>query len=192
MLCRRSRSGGRRDDGVHSSDLSVRFQGHQGSPLLPSIAFRYEQDHQPRAGEGKIFLRQHTRPRGTHCGYTGIRIHPLPERALFRCHPGGVSSRRAGQYSCERGFRADRSLLHPAPGDTAADEDRISADEFDFFMDEIETWLGIPQQLKGIFDAEHADLYSKAFWENCQHRAVEGEVIDIFPYGREKRFPRSR
>ncbi len=69
-----------------------------------------------------------------------------------------------------------------------SDEDRITADENDFFMDEIETWLGIPTPLKGIFDAVHRDLYTKEFWERTQRSVRRGEVVDIFPYDRGKRF----
>jgi isocitrate dehydrogenase kinase/phosphatase len=85
-----------------------------------------------------------------------------------------------------------RFRVKPLPRDDdeawLAEEDRIAADEYDFFMDEIERWLGIPQQLRGIFDAVHADLYTPVFWDLCRKRLLRGEVADIYPYDRSKRF----
>lgn len=71
-----------------------------------------------------------------------------------------------------------------------ADEDRIAARSEDFFMDEIERFSGIPVPLRPVFDAAHADLYSLSFWRSVQARVLEGEIMDITPYDRRKRFAR--
>jgi len=85
-----------------------------------------------------------------------------------------------------------RFLEKPVPRDEyevyLSDEDRISANENDFFMDEIEMWLGIPPALKGLFDSVHRDLYSKEFWEQTQQAVRRGDIADIIPYDRNMRF----
>ena len=86
-----------------------------------------------------------------------------------------------------------RFRVKPQPRDDSeewlAEEDRIAAGEFDFFMDEIERWLGIPAPLRGIFDRVHADLYTQAYWDACRRRLLRGDVADIFPYSLARRFP---
>lgn len=34
----------------------------------------------------------------------------------------------------------------------------------------------------------HADLLEPDFWQRCQQRIQEGDVIDFFPYGVHRRF----
>lgn len=70
------------------------------------------------------------------------------------------------------------------------DEERISPQSDDFYLDEIERFSGIPLPLKGVFDAVHADLYLQSFWLQLQRRIKRGEIIDIVPYDRSRRFPR--
>ncbi|MCX6835735.1 MAG: bifunctional isocitrate dehydrogenase kinase/phosphatase [candidate division Zixibacteria bacterium] len=70
------------------------------------------------------------------------------------------------------------------------DEDRISPQSDDFYLDEIERFSGIPLPLKGVFDAVHANLYLQSFWRQMQRRVKRGEIVDIVPYDRSKRFQR--
>jgi isocitrate dehydrogenase kinase/phosphatase len=68
------------------------------------------------------------------------------------------------------------------------EEDWIIADKNDFFLDEIEKFLGIPEPLEGIFRSVHGNLYSLDFWRKTTEKVLSGEVIDIIPYDRTKRF----
>ncbi len=68
------------------------------------------------------------------------------------------------------------------------EEDWICASEGDFFMDEIEKYSGIPRPLKSIFKSVHGDLYTLEFWHNLTQKLTRGEVFDVIPYNRAKRF----
>ena len=82
----------------------------------------------------------------------------------------------------------------PAPRDeqeeNEPEENWIFATEEDFFMDEIDRFSGIPRPLKGIFKAVHGDLYTLNFWKVLTDRLGRGEVLDVIPYDRAKRFHR--
>jgi isocitrate dehydrogenase kinase/phosphatase len=71
------------------------------------------------------------------------------------------------------------------------EEEWIVAGPTDFFLDEIDTFVGIPQPLRGVFNSEHRDLFTYEYWENIKKRVAEGEIIDIIPYDRGKRFRRA-
>lgn len=80
----------------------------------------------------------------------------------------------------------------PAPRneseETRPEEEWICATEQEFFMDEIERYSGIPGPLKGVFKAMHGDLYTLDFWNDLTERLRAGEVFDVTPYDRSKRF----
>jgi isocitrate dehydrogenase kinase/phosphatase len=80
----------------------------------------------------------------------------------------------------------------PAPRDETEelqpDEDRITAMPDDFFVDETERYSGIPEQLKEIFKAAHADLFTVKFWQLMQSRVRRGDLFDVTPYDRRRRF----
>lgn len=82
----------------------------------------------------------------------------------------------------------------PKPRDEYEEQEEeanwITAEPYDFFMDEIDTFLGIPEALRGTFCAVHKDLFTMEFWENMKSRVSKGEIIDIIPYDRRKRFHR--
>lgn len=82
----------------------------------------------------------------------------------------------------------------PAPRDETEElqpeEDRIAAMPDEFFVDETERYSGIPEQLKGIFKAVHGDLFTVKFWQLMQARVRRGELFDITPYDRRRRFSR--
>ena len=71
-----------------------------------------------------------------------------------------------------------------------AEEEWIVAEPTDFFLDEIDSFVGIPQPLRGIFNSVHRDLFTYQFWETIKKRVGAGEIIDIIPYDRDKRFRR--
>lgn len=68
------------------------------------------------------------------------------------------------------------------------DEDRIAAMPNDFFLDETERYSGVPFPLKGIFRRVHGDLYTADFWKEMKRRVKRGELADITPYDRRKKF----
>jgi isocitrate dehydrogenase kinase/phosphatase len=72
--------------------------------------------------------------------------------------------------------------------ETEAEEEWISVTGEDFFVDEIERYSGIPRPLKGFFKSVHGDLYSLDFWSALVDRLNNGEVFDVIPYDRSKRF----
>jgi isocitrate dehydrogenase kinase/phosphatase len=72
--------------------------------------------------------------------------------------------------------------------ETEPEEDWIFATEEDFFMDEIERYSGIPQALRGFFKSVHGDLYTLKFWDFLTDRLKKGEIFDVVPYDRTKRF----
>ena len=47
--------------------------------------------------------------------------------------------------------------------------------------------LGNPA-VREVFMKHHADLLDAAFWQGHKNRILAGDVIDVFPYDREKRF----
>jgi len=80
----------------------------------------------------------------------------------------------------------------PAPRDEIEEmepeENRISATEDDFFIDEIDRYSGIPEPLKGVFKSVHGDLYTLRFWNDLTEKLNQGEIFDVIPYNRSKRF----
>jgi isocitrate dehydrogenase kinase/phosphatase len=82
----------------------------------------------------------------------------------------------------------------PAPRseyeETEPEEDWIFAASEDFFVDEIDRFSGIPRPLRGVFKGVHQDLYTVAYWDDLKLRLERGEVPDVIPYERSRRFPR--
>jgi len=70
------------------------------------------------------------------------------------------------------------------------EEEWIVAGPTDFFMDEIHTFLGVPNELMDEFNSVHKDLFSIEFWNNMKNRVLKGEGFDLIPYDRDKRFKR--
>ncbi len=68
------------------------------------------------------------------------------------------------------------------------EEDRIAAGPNDFFIDEIERFLGIPLPLMGVFKKIHGDLFTVRYWSKLQGQVNRGDVVNIIPYDRSRRF----
>jgi len=68
------------------------------------------------------------------------------------------------------------------------EEEWINAAAEDFFVDEIDRYSGIPVPLKGVFKSVHGDLFTLKFWNNLTGRLAAGEIFDVIPYERSKRF----
>ncbi len=69
-------------------------------------------------------------------------------------------------------------------------EEWIIAEKNDYFLDEIENYIGLPEALKGLFGSVHKDLYTFDFWDKIKKSLISEEIIDIIPYNRTKRFER--
>lgn len=72
--------------------------------------------------------------------------------------------------------------------ETEPEENWIVATDEDFFVDEIERYSGIPKPLTGVFKSIHGDLYTLRFWDALTERLGRGEIFDVIPYDRNKRF----
>ena len=70
----------------------------------------------------------------------------------------------------------------------APEEERIVATALDFFIDEMRSYSGVPQRLKGVFEMVHADLFTVDFWRQAKARLASGELVDITPYDRSRKF----
>jgi isocitrate dehydrogenase kinase/phosphatase len=87
-------------------------------------------------------------------------------------------------------------LRKPEPRDEVeemeAEEDRIVAGAYDFFIDEMRSYTGVPQPLKGVFEAVHGDLFDIDYWRGVQQQVAAGELADITPYRRNACFLNNR
>jgi isocitrate dehydrogenase kinase/phosphatase len=59
--------------------------------------------------------------------------------------------------------------------------------ENDIFPEEFITFLGFPADLREVFLQAHRDLLTADYWRKMQARHRAGEVIDIFPYRKNRR-----
>lgn len=71
-----------------------------------------------------------------------------------------------------------------------SEQEWIVAMPDDYFMDEIERYSGMPDRLRAAFRQVHSDLFTADFWRDMQRRVRAGEVVDITPYDRSRRFVR--
>ncbi len=76
------------------------------------------------------------------------------------------------------------------PEEIVAEEERIVATARDFFIDEMRSYSGLPQRLKGAFELVHGDLFTVDFWRALKEQVSAGELVDITPYDRAKKFRR--
>jgi isocitrate dehydrogenase kinase/phosphatase len=73
-----------------------------------------------------------------------------------------------------------------------ADEPWFTTEENDIFPEEFRYFLGLKGALKDLFENHHADLFEVHFWSQIQTRITKGKIIEIFPYGQDKRLVTSR
>ncbi len=57
----------------------------------------------------------------------------------------------------------------------------------DVFPEELFTFMGLRGPAREAFLERHADLLGVRFWLEAQRRTRVGEIIDVFPYARERR-----
>ena len=84
-------------------------------------------------------------------------------------------------------FRA-KPTAHTYWEELQLEEDRIAAGPNDFFIDEMERYLGLPRSLMGAFRKVHGDLFTLEYWDSMQTKVRRGEVVSIIPYDRSRRF----
>ncbi len=58
----------------------------------------------------------------------------------------------------------------------------------DVFPEEFETFLLGSPRVREAFLRHHAELLRPAFWQQCQQRVAQGEIVDFFPYPEPMRF----
>jgi len=74
------------------------------------------------------------------------------------------------------------------------EEDEMSGEiwysvaKHDVFPETFGPFLLGNERVRAVFMKHHADLLDAAFWQEHQARIRRGEVIDVFPYGPERRF----
>jgi isocitrate dehydrogenase kinase/phosphatase len=72
-------------------------------------------------------------------------------------------------------------------------EEEISAEpwfsvrENDIFPEEFPKFLRLPGPAQGALFERHADLFRADFWRSVQCRLRAGEILEVFPYGQERR-----
>jgi len=60
--------------------------------------------------------------------------------------------------------------------------------ENDIFPEEFKSFLIGRSQVRELFFDLHGDLFEVSFWKSIQDRLKKGEIQDVFPYRRRKRF----
>lgn len=58
----------------------------------------------------------------------------------------------------------------------------------DVFPEEFRHFLIGKEMIRKIFFSNHAELFDPDFWIEMQKKQVDGEIVDVFPYRRKKRF----
>jgi isocitrate dehydrogenase kinase/phosphatase len=65
-----------------------------------------------------------------------------------------------------------------------------SVGPFDIFPEEFRFFFTGHERAKQAFDQLHADLYEVDFWRDLQEKIRNGEIGNVFPYRRKRRFTR--
>ena len=72
-----------------------------------------------------------------------------------------------------------------------SDEPWFTVGERDIFPEEFQSFLGLKEDLRDLFVAQHSDLFGVNFWHQIQARIKGGKIIDIFPYEQGRRLRNS-
>jgi isocitrate dehydrogenase kinase/phosphatase len=75
--------------------------------------------------------------------------------------------------------------------DDFGEEPWYTAGEHDVFPDEFARFLVPAGPLRDAFMDAHGDLCTARWWRDVQERLRAGEIVDVFPYARERRLPRA-
>lgn len=69
------------------------------------------------------------------------------------------------------------------------EEEALSAETWfpvgpnDVFPEQFRNFIWLPEDLMGLFEAHHGDLFTVDFWRETQARIRAGEMLEILPYG---------
>lgn len=80
-----------------------------------------------------------------------------------------------------------RALPEPHPGRETAAHPLHGIDPHDVFPEEFRSFLGLPGDLREVFEHHHADLFDAAYWEAMRSRILDGDIIEVLPYAEEER-----
>jgi isocitrate dehydrogenase kinase/phosphatase len=84
-----------------------------------------------------------------------------------------------------------RALPKPrTPEDELSAETWYSVGVHDVFPEEFRRFLFARPAIKRLFTEMHGELFDPTYWQGLQHAIREGQVMDVFPYRRKKRFVR--
>jgi isocitrate dehydrogenase kinase/phosphatase len=73
------------------------------------------------------------------------------------------------------------------PDEEMSAEPWFSVRENDVFPEEFPNFLGLPEPARAALFESHADLFRADFWRGVQQKLRAGEILEIFPYGPERR-----
>lgn len=74
--------------------------------------------------------------------------------------------------------------------DDLADEPWFSVGESDIFPEELRRFMGLPAELREVFEQHHGDLFDVAFWHQAQARCRAGDPLELTSYRPERRLRR--
>lgn len=80
-----------------------------------------------------------------------------------------------------------RDLPEPDIGDELAVGPISGVGPNDLFPEEFRSFLGLPRELREVFESRHADLFAADYWKKIQQRLSSGEIIEVLPYAQEER-----
>jgi isocitrate dehydrogenase kinase/phosphatase len=84
-----------------------------------------------------------------------------------------------------------RALPAPrTPEEELAAEAWYSVGAHDVFPEEFRRFLFGRPGIKRMFTEMHGDLFDPEYWKGLQRAIADGQVMDVFPYRRKKRFVR--
>ena len=78
------------------------------------------------------------------------------------------------------------------PEQEMASEPWYSVAPEDVFPEEFRRFLFGKRKIKQLFSGMHGNLFEAEYWRTLQDNIIKGEVTDVFPYRRKKRFNRNR
>lgn len=91
-------------------------------------------------------------------------------------------------YLVECNFRQIPEALYPEQ--EMASEPWYSVAPNDVFPEEFSILTACNRKIRKVFNALHSDLLDYRWWQGIQQQVRAGEVVDLFPYRKVRRFPR--
>jgi isocitrate dehydrogenase kinase/phosphatase len=68
----------------------------------------------------------------------------------------------------------------------------FSVRDNDIFPEEFPRFLGLPESARTALFEQHADLFAADFWRELQGKLRAGEILEVFPYGEDRRLTNIR